>query len=214
MKKYQNVDLLAACEQIMWKNGTFCQENRDMLLKQAAVSKRMEDKHLFLLSHAHGTSFFRERDIFLKDTPAYKTWLSYDAKGDRVLAYFIEVVGVQDGILRGNLYRMDYAAISRRLPETALPTQELHLLYERGVRKIPRDAWSYRNAIPIVQKIWYYSFQYHNVPTSQWLAACFAGEKDPELGKFLGYEFQPQDAFDLQVILQQEWARRRYAMRG
>jgi len=214
MKEYQNVDVLAACEQILWRNHAFCLENLDTLqetMEQAAASERKEDKNLLWLSHTYGSSCFRERDIFLKNTTACQSFLAYDVKQDRVLAYLIEVIGVQDEVLRGNFYKMDYTGLSRHLLETALPAGILRLSYEHGFRDIPESEWCGDST---VQKIWYYGFQFHNIPKSQWLQICCTGADDPVLGKLLGYEFQPQDEEALQQILRQEQERRQQVVRG
>ena len=67
MNKFENVDVLAALEQIMRQNTAFYQGDFEIdkeMLRQAAASDKAEDKTLLWMSRPSGTYCFRERDVF------------------------------------------------------------------------------------------------------------------------------------------------------
>ena len=70
MNKFENVDVLAALEQLMWQNTAFYRNDFEIdkeMIRQAAASDRAEDKTLLWMSRPSGTYCFRERDVFLQD---------------------------------------------------------------------------------------------------------------------------------------------------
>ena len=72
MNKFENVDVLAALEQIMRQNTAFYQGDFEIdkeMLRQAAASDKAEDKTLLWMSRPSGTYCFRERDVFLQESP-------------------------------------------------------------------------------------------------------------------------------------------------
>ncbi len=75
MQKFENMDVIAALEAIMHQNTAYYQSDfaYDIkMLREAARSDQPEDKLLLWLSRPSGTFCFRERDVLLKDTQAYK----------------------------------------------------------------------------------------------------------------------------------------------
>ena len=75
MNKFENVDVLAALEQLMWQNTAFYRNDFEIdkeMIRQAAASDRAEDKTLLWMSRPSGTYCFRERDVFLQDTRQHK----------------------------------------------------------------------------------------------------------------------------------------------
>lgn len=97
MNKFENVDVLAALEQIMRQNTAFYQDDFEIdkdMLRKAAASDKAEDKTLLWMSRPSGTYCFRERDVFLKDTWQYNTWkFNGEQTRDHVLAYAVELTG-------------------------------------------------------------------------------------------------------------------------
>lgn len=116
MNKFENVDVLAALEQLMRQNTAFYRNDFEIdkeMIRQAAASDRAEDKTLLWMSRPSGTYCFRERDVFLQDTRQHNTWRFYgEQTRDRILAYAVELTGKVGGKIRGNLYELDYPSIS------------------------------------------------------------------------------------------------------
>ena len=112
MNRFENVDVLAALEQLMRQNTAFYRNDFEIdkeIIRQAAASDRAEDKTLLWMSRPSGTYCFRERDVFLQDTRQHNTWRFYgEQTRDRILAYAVELTGKVGGKIRGNLYELDY----------------------------------------------------------------------------------------------------------
>ena len=164
MNRFENVDVLAALEQLMQQNTAFYRSDFEIdkeSIRRAAASDKAEDKTLLWMSRPSGTYCFRERDVFLKDTAPHNTWRFYmEQTSDRVLAYAIELTGKERGKIKGNLYELDYAKHYERVKEKELPADTVKLIYERGEREIPAGRF-------------------------------FNGNPDPQLGKFERFEALP-----------------------
>ena len=187
MQKFENVDVLAALDEIMRQNTAFYQSDFDIdkgIIQRAAASDQAVDKTLLWMSRPSGTYCFRERDVFLKDTRQHNTWRFYgEQTRDKILAYAVELTGTKDGTIRGNLYELDYQQHFRHVIDTALPVSVNRLFYEHGSRDIPAEQY-------------------------------FDGSPDRVLGDFLRYEAQPCDSAVLQEALQQEQRGREQARPG
>ena len=187
MQKFENVDVLAALDEIMRQNTAFYQSDFDIdkgIIQRAAASDQALDKTPLWMSRPSGTYCFRERDVFLKDTRQHNTWRFYgEQTRDKILAYAVDLTGTKDGTIRGNLYELDYQQHFRHVIDAALPVSVNRLFYERGSRDIPAEQF-------------------------------FDGSPDRVLGDFLHYEFQPRDPAVLQEALQQEQRGREKARLG
>lgn len=187
MQKFENVDVLAALEQIMRQHTAFFQNDFDIdkdIIRRDAASDQAADKTLLWMARPSGTYCFRERDVFLKGTRQHNTWKFYgEQTRDKVLAYAVELTGTQGGTIRGNLYELDYQQHFRHVVETAQPVSANRLFYEHGSRDIPEGQY-------------------------------FDGSPDKVLGNFLRYEAQPHDPAVLQEALRQEQHSRGRAVPG
>ena len=177
MNRFENVDVLAALEQLMRQNTAFYRNDFEIdkeIIRQAAASDRAEDKTLLWMSRPSGTYCFRERDVFLQDTRQHNTWRFYgEQTRDKILAYAVELTGIVNGKIKGNLYELDYPQHFREVVEKSLPADNYTLLYEHGERVQPAGMY-------------------------------FDGNPDPQLGKFERFEAVPNDPDALQSLLQEE----------
>lgn len=143
MQKFENVDVIAALGEIMRQNTAFYQSDFDIdkgIIQRATASDQAVDKALLWMSRPSGTYCFRERDVFLKDTRQHNTWRFYgEQTRDKILAYAVELTGIKDGTIRGNLYELDYQQHYRHVIDAALPVSVNRLFYERGSRDIPAE---------------------------------------------------------------------------
>ena len=125
MNKFEDGDVIASLEAIMKQNTAFYQNDFDLdrnILQKAAASPTAEDRRLLWFSRPSGTSCFRERDVFLKGTRQHNTWRFYgEQTRDKVLAYAVELTGIVNGKIKGNLYELDYPQHFRHVKEQALP---------------------------------------------------------------------------------------------
>ena len=145
MQKFENVDVIAALGEIMRQNTAFYQSDFNIdkgIIQRAAASDQAVDKTLLWMSRPSGTYCFRERDVFLKGTRQHNTWRFYgEQTRDKILAYAVELTGIKDGTIRGNLYELDYQQHYRHVIDAALPVSVNRLFYERGSRDIPAEQY-------------------------------------------------------------------------
>ena len=141
--KFENVDVLASLEAILKQNTGFYQSDFDIdkqIIAEKAASPNKENKTLLWLSRPSGTYCFRERDVFIKDTAPNNTWRFYkEQTRDPILAYAVELTGVQDGKIKGNLYELDYEKHYERVKNDTLAAGTVTLVYEHGTREQPAD---------------------------------------------------------------------------
>ncbi len=141
LSKFENVDVFAHLEAIMRTNTGFFQNDFDIdkrIIAKAAAQPAAGDKTLLWLSRPSGTHCFRECDVFLKDTAAHNTWRFHkEQTRDRVLAYAVELTGIEDGKIKGNLYELDYTKHYERVKGQSLPADTHTLIYENGSREQP-----------------------------------------------------------------------------
>ena len=111
MNRFENVDVLAALEQLMRQNTAFYRSDFEIdkeIIGRAAASDKAEDRTLLWMSRPSGTHCFRESDVYLQGTRQHNTWKFYgEQTRDRVLAYAVELTGKVRGVIRGNLYELD-----------------------------------------------------------------------------------------------------------
>ena len=156
MNKFENVDIFASLDAIMRQNTGFFQSDFDIdkeIIAKAAASPNREDKTLLWFCRPSGTHCFRERDVFLKDTRQHNTWRFYgEQTRDKILAYAVELTGKENGIIKGNLYELDYPQHFREVVEKSLPADNYTLLYEHGERVQPAGMYFDGNPDPQLGK--------------------------------------------------------------
>ena len=143
LNKFEDVDVFASLEAILKQNTGFYQSDFDIdkqIIAEKAASPSKEDKTLLWLSRPSGTYCFRERDVFISDTAPHNTWRFYkEQTRDLILAYAVELTGVQDGKIKGNLYELDYEKHYERVKDNTLAAGTVTLVYEHGTREQPAD---------------------------------------------------------------------------
>ena len=152
MQKFENMDILACLDAVMKQNTGFYQSDFEIdkkIIHEAAASPDREDRLLLWLSRPSGTHCFRERDVFLKDTRPYNTWKFHgEQTRDRILAYAVELTGIENGKIKGNLYELDYPQHYERVKAKALPADTNALIYEHGRVEQPAKQWFNGNDHP------------------------------------------------------------------
>ena len=143
LNKFEDVDVFASLEAIMKQNTGFYQSDFDIdkqIIAEKAASPNKEDKTLLWLSRPSGTYCFRERDVFIKDTAPNNTWRFYkEQTRDPILAYAVELTGVRDGKIKGNLYELDYEKHYERVKDNTVDAGTVTLVYEQGTREQPAE---------------------------------------------------------------------------
>ena len=138
MQKFENVDILKSLKAIMQTHTEHFQSDFDIdvkVLKQAAKSPNPEDKKYLWLCRPAGTWCLRERDTFIKDTREHNTFCFYaEQTRDKILAYAVELTGIEKGRVTGNLYELDYKKLYEHVKDVSVPAGNTKLIYENGER--------------------------------------------------------------------------------
>ena len=181
MQKFENMDVIAALEAIMHQNTAYYQSDfaYDIkMLREAARSDQPEDKLLLWLSRPSGTFCFRERDVFLKDTRQHNTWRFYGEQ-------------TRDTILA-------YAVELTGTEQEKIKGNLYELDYLQHFREV------IEKSIPADNYTLIYEHGELTKPAGQY----FDGDTDPQLGKFIRFEAQPNDPEALKSLLREQQKKR------
>lgn len=166
-KKFSNVDVLQFMEQIVQKHMQCYQSDFEIdkeILKEAAGNKEQQDRTFIWLCRTHGTWCLHERDVFIKNTREYNTFTFYmEQTSEPVLAFVVEVTGVCDDTVYGNLYAVNYEAFYKHVKDSALDEAYIVMKYEYGIRI--KNAYAHIDAYPDKEYGEFKSFQ--SQPSSQ-----------------------------------------------
>lgn len=147
MRKYENMDIVAALGAVVELNtehykGDFKYDIETF--KEAAKHPDGENNRLLWFSRHSGTHCLQEREVYIKDTSAFNTWNAYGKLlgspdfyrpvivEDRILAYAVNITGVEKGRIKGDLYELDYRDHIRQLDKLALPLHTVTAVYKDG----------------------------------------------------------------------------------
>ena len=141
MPKFINIDLLENLEKIMRINTRSYQSDferdRETLMDAAANADTvpLRDRIYLWMSRSCGTWCVKEKDVFLEPTCAHTIWSYYaDETSQRIRAYAVEVMGIEDKKAVGNLYPLDYRKHVDSVKHAAIPADRIRMVYEKGER--------------------------------------------------------------------------------
>ena len=137
-----------------------------------------EDKRLLWFSRPSGTCCFRERDVFLKDTRQHNTWRFYGEQ-------------TRDTILA-------YAVELTGTEQEKIKGNLYELDYLQHFREV------IEKSIPADNYTLIYEHGELTKPAGQY----FDGDTDPQLGKFIRFEAQPNDPEALKSLLREQQKKR------
>ena len=181
LQKFENVDVIASLEAIMKQNTAFYQSDFDIdkqILQKAAISPIPEGKRLLWFSRPSGTCCFRERDVFLKDTRQHNTWRFYGEQ-------------THDTILA-------YAVELTGTEQGKIKGNLYELDYPQHFREVIEKSISADN----------YTLLYEHGELTKPAGQYFDGNTDPQLGKFIRFEAQPNDPEALKSLLGEQKKKR------
>ena len=141
MPKFMNIDLLENLEKIMRVNTRSYQSDfewdRKTLMDAAANADTvpLKDRIYLWMSRPCGTWCVKEKDVFLEPACAHNIWSYYAGEtSQRILAYAVEVMGMEDKKAVGNLYPLDYRKHVESVKDAAIPADRIRIVYEKGER--------------------------------------------------------------------------------
>ena len=77
----------------------------------------------------------RERDTFIQNTREHNTFCFYaEQTRDKILAYAVELTGIEKGRVTGNLYELDYQKHYEHVKDASVDHGNTKLIYENGER--------------------------------------------------------------------------------
>ena len=147
MRKFENVDIIAALGAIVELNTEHYKSDFKYDIaqfKRAAQHPDGENNRFLWLSRPSGTYCQLERDTYIKDTAALNYWngcatiLGKDTPhnkvivNDRVMTFAVEVTGIKNGRIVGNLHELNYPNHIRQLNHVALPLHTVTATYKDG----------------------------------------------------------------------------------
>ncbi len=141
MQKFMGIDLLENLEKIMIKNTRSYQSDFEIdkeILTDAAIKAdtvSLRERTYLWMSRPCGTWCLLERHVFLEPAHAHCIWEYYAGEmSQRILAYVVEVTGIENKRVMGNLYELDYRKHAEFVKKASIPADRVRLVYEKGER--------------------------------------------------------------------------------
>jgi hypothetical protein len=150
MRKYENADIAACLGAVLEINTENYKSDFKYDLEMFAEAARLpdgENNRLVWLSRRSGTECFHERDIYLIESQAHNSWTYYagamsGTMSDTVRAYAVEVNGMENGRIKGDLYELDYPAHVGHVRKNALHVTDVSVRYADGEElHMPYKEW-------------------------------------------------------------------------
>jgi hypothetical protein len=148
MRKYENADVIAALGAVLQLNTEHYKSDFKYdveSFKEAAKHPDGENNRLLWMSRQSGTWCVKEREAHIRDSEAFNLWNGYatilgDINSymstvvvqDRILAFAVDIKGVENGRVKGDLYELDYRDHVRQVQRAALPKHTVTVKYEDG----------------------------------------------------------------------------------
>lgn len=152
LQKFENVDLVKCLRKIIQQNTHSYQSDFELdkkILFRSADCSCVDDRRFLWLSYPCGTRCLREYDVFINESIANATWKFYGEQlpDDPILAYFVETKKVQDEMLIGDVYELDYSTHFKHVKECSVSAEKYQLLvYEHGERmQLVEDSIDYED---------------------------------------------------------------------
>ena len=114
--------------------GDFTYDRKDLEDAAAGADALPFRERTYLwMSRRCGTWCLKEWRVYLMETAAYNIWTYYgDGRSERILAYIVEVTGLEDGKVIGNLYPLDYREHVEYVRKVSVPVEKVRVVYENG----------------------------------------------------------------------------------
>lgn len=165
MQKFMEIDLLENLEKIMIKNTRSYQSDFEIdkeILMDAAIKADtlpLRERTYLWMSRPCGTWYLLEKHVFLEPAHAHCIWEYYaDATSQKILAYAVEVTGLQNKKVMGNLYRLDYRKHAEFVKKASIPADRVRLVYEKGERIQDKEKRICRDDDKILGKFQYSAY--------------------------------------------------------
>jgi len=109
---FLNVDVLETLQKIMEQNTDYYQSDfrYDVEKLRSSAADRNAERRFFWMSRGGGTWCFAEPEVYIRNTSPHNTWNYYGAgnKSEHVKTFWIELKGVRDETVMGDIVELDY----------------------------------------------------------------------------------------------------------
>ena len=109
---FLNVDVLETLQKIMEHNTDYYQSDfqYDVTKLREAAADRNAERRFFWMSRGSGTWCFAEPEVYIRNTSQHNTWNYYGAgnKSEHVKTFWIELKGMRDEKIMGDIVELDY----------------------------------------------------------------------------------------------------------
>lgn len=153
LQGFHDVDIVKSLQEIAEKNTVFHKADfliDKQILKKAAESTSLDDKSYICISKEKGTHCFNERNSFIIDTPEYNKFMFY--KNQDVLAYSVEIKEMQDNVIKGNIYGIDYLSQCLFRQENCSLLESVTVTFENGNKQVFSSEEYFQNVEQLQQK--------------------------------------------------------------
>ena len=131
--RYKNIDIIKTLEIIAAGNTHYYlsdfESDKKILLEN--INKKHPETMLWM-SRDCGTWCFPEKNVFMKNSVAYLTWTYYKNFHEKILAYAIDSIGIEGGVLIGNLYELDYHTYVQTVEQSAVRANKHKFILKTG----------------------------------------------------------------------------------
>lgn len=142
--QYKNIDILKTLEIIAAGNTHHYLQNDFEVDKKIFIenAKKEHPETMLWMSRDCGTWCFPEKNVFMKNSVAYLTWTYYGSFHEKILAYAIDPIGIEGGVLIGNLYELDYRSHVKTVIQSAVRADNRKFIFENGESIYPDSEFS------------------------------------------------------------------------
>ena len=153
LQGFHDVDIVKSLQEIAEKNTVFHKADfliDKQILKKVAESTSLDDKNYIWISREKGTHCFNERNSFIADTPEYNKFMFY--KNQDVLAYSVEIKEMQDNVIKGNIYEIDYLSQCLFRQKNCSLLENITVTFENGNKQVFSSEEYFQNVEQLQQK--------------------------------------------------------------
>ena len=153
LQGFHDLDIVKSLQEIAEKNTVFHKADfliDKQILKKVAESTSLDDKNYIWISREKGTHCFNERNSFIADTPEYNKFMFY--KNQDVLAYSVEIREMQDNVIKGNIYEIDYLSQCLFKQKNCSLLENITVTFENGNKQVFSSEEYFQNVEQLQQK--------------------------------------------------------------
>ena len=147
LQGFHDLDIVKSLQEIAEKNTVFHKADfliDKQILKKVAESTSLDDKNYIWISREKGTH------SFIADTPEYNKFMFY--KNQDVLAYSVEIKEMQDNVIKGNIYEIDYLSQCLFRQKNCSLLENITVTFENGNKQVFSSEEYFQNVEQLQQK--------------------------------------------------------------